>query len=67
MAVVATKYVFAFSEGSSEMRDLLGGKGANIAEMARMGPPLKVPAGFTVTTVACVAYARVAAAQAAVL
>lgn len=38
------------------MRELLGGKGANIAEMARLGPPIKVPAGFTVTTEACIVY-----------
>jgi pyruvate, orthophosphate dikinase len=50
------KYVYGFAEGSREMRDLLGGKGANIAEMARLGPPIRVPAGFTVTTEACVAY-----------
>ncbi len=50
------KFVYGFAEGSKEMRDLLGGKGANIAEMARLGPPIRVPAGFTVTTEACVAY-----------
>ncbi len=50
------KYVYRFAEGSREMRDLLGGKGANIAEMARLGPPIVVPAGFTVTTEACVAF-----------
>ena len=50
------KYVYAFGEGSREMRELLGGKGANLAEMARLGPPVSVPAGFTVTTEACVAY-----------
>jgi pyruvate,orthophosphate dikinase len=55
-AAAATKYVFDFSEGSKEMRDLLGGKGANIAEMSRIGPPIRVPAGFTITTEACVAY-----------
>jgi pyruvate, orthophosphate dikinase len=49
------KYVYRFAEGSREMRDLLGGKGANIAEMARLGPPIRVPAGFTVTTQACLA------------
>src|SRR5919198_4616955 len=53
-----TKYVYEFSEGSREMRDLLGGKGANIAEMPRIGPPVRVPAGFTITTEACVAYMR---------
>jgi len=50
------KYVYAFEEGSREMRELLGGKGANLAEMAGLGPPVTVPAGFTVTTEACVAY-----------
>ena len=50
------KWVYRFDEGSREMRDLLGGKGANIAEMARLGPPIRVPAGFTVTTEACVAF-----------
>ena len=52
----AEKYVYGFAEGRMEMRDLLGGKGANIAEMARLGPPIRVPAGFTVTTQACIAY-----------
>jgi pyruvate,orthophosphate dikinase len=51
-----TKYVYEFSEGSREMRQLLGGKGAGIAEMTRIGPPVRVPAGFTITTEACVAY-----------
>jgi pyruvate, orthophosphate dikinase len=51
-----TKYVYEFAEGSREMRDLLGGKGAGIAEMTRIGPPVRVPAGFTITTEACVAY-----------
>ncbi len=50
------KYVYKFTEGSREMRELLGGKGANLAEMARLGPPITVPAGFTVTTEACVAF-----------
>src|SRR3954447_3435624 len=52
------KYVYDFSEGSREMRDLLGGKGAGIAEMTRIGGPVKVPPGFTITTEACVAYMR---------
>jgi pyruvate,orthophosphate dikinase len=52
----ATKYVYDFAEGSKEMRVLLGGKGANIAEMTRIGGPLRVPGGFTITTEACVAY-----------
>jgi pyruvate,orthophosphate dikinase len=54
--VAATKYVYDFSEGSREMRDLLGGKGANVAEMTRVLGPDRVPAGFTITTEACVAY-----------
>ncbi|MEA2274147.1 MAG: pyruvate, orthophosphate dikinase [Solirubrobacteraceae bacterium] len=53
---VATKYVYDFSEGSREMRDLLGGKGANVAEMTRVLGAERVPAGFTITTEACVAY-----------
>jgi pyruvate,orthophosphate dikinase len=53
-AVTTTKWVYLFSEGSAEMRDLLGGKGAGVAEMARIGIP--VPPGFTVTTEACRAY-----------
>jgi pyruvate,orthophosphate dikinase len=50
------KWVYEFSEGSREMRDLLGGKGANVAEMTRVLGPERVPAGFTITTAACVAY-----------
>ena len=49
----APKFVYDQSEGSAEMRPLLGGKGANVAEMQRIGVP--VPDGFTVTTEACVA------------
>ena len=49
-----TRYVYDFSQGSAEMRPLLGGKGANLAEMTPIGLP--VPDGFTVTTEACVAY-----------
>ena len=57
MAVAAqTKLVYDFSEGSRDMRDLLGGKGANVAEMTRILGPERVPAGFTITTEACVAY-----------
>jgi pyruvate,orthophosphate dikinase len=52
----AAKWVYEFSEGSRDMRDLLGGKGANVAEMARVLGPERVPAGFTITTEACVAY-----------
>ena len=55
-AAAPPKFVYRFDEGAKEMRELLGGKGANIAEMARLGPPIVVPAGFTVTTEACVAY-----------
>jgi len=51
-----TKYVYEFSEGSREMRVLLGGKGANVAEMTRVLGHDRVPAGFTITTEACVAY-----------
>lgn len=47
-----TKYIYALSEGNATMRSLLGGKGANLAEMMRLGVP--VPDGFTVTTEACV-------------
>src|SRR4051795_3583591 len=50
----STKYVYDFSEGSKEMKDLLGGKGANLAEMTNLGLP--VPPGFTITTEACQAY-----------
>ena len=48
------KYVYSFNEGSKEMKDLLGGKGANLAEMTRIGLP--VPFGFTITTEACNRY-----------
>ena len=54
MAVAVHKWVYRFDEGSTEMRDLLGGKGAGVAEMARAGMP--VPPGFTITTEACRAY-----------
>ncbi len=50
------KWVYDFAEGSREMRELLGGKGANVAEMTRILGPERVPAGFTITTEACVAY-----------
>ena len=52
------KWVYDFAEGSREMRDLLGGKGANIAEMTRVLGEDLVPAGFTITTEACVEYMR---------
>ena len=48
---MATKYVYLFSEGNGSMKELLGGKGANLAEMVKMGMP--VPQGFTVSTEAC--------------
>src|SRR4051812_23349562 len=54
--MTGTKWVYAFEEGSREMRELLGGKGANVAEMTRILGPERVPAGFTITTEACVAY-----------
>ncbi len=49
-----TKWVYLFNEGNKDMRDLLGGKGAGLAEMTRAGLP--VPSGFTITTEACNAY-----------
>ncbi|MCW2540651.1 MAG: hypothetical protein JWN95_2376 [Frankiales bacterium] len=49
-----TKFVYDFSEGNKDLKDLLGGKGANLAEMTRMDLP--VPPGFTITTEACQAY-----------
>ena len=49
-----SKYVYAFEEGKKEMRNLLGGKGANLAEMTNIGMP--VPRGFTITTEACTKY-----------
>jgi pyruvate,orthophosphate dikinase len=52
----ASTWVVDFAEGSREMRDLLGGKGANVAEMTRVLGAERVPAGFTITTAACVAY-----------
>ena len=48
------KYVYLFSEGNATMRNLLGGKGANLAEMTNIGLP--VPQGFTITTEACTKY-----------
>lgn len=49
-----TKYVYLFSEGNGKMRELLGGKGANLAEMTNLGLP--VPQGFTISTEACTQY-----------
>lgn len=58
--MTATKYVYLFgngkAEGNAAMKDLLGGKGANLAEMDRIGIP--VPPGFTITTEACIAYTK---------
>jgi pyruvate,orthophosphate dikinase len=53
---VVTKYVYDFSEGNKDMKDLLGGKGANLAEMTNMGLP--VPPGFTITTEACLTFLK---------
>ncbi|NLO49333.1 MAG: pyruvate, phosphate dikinase, partial [Clostridiales bacterium] len=49
-----TKYLYMFSEGNGSMKNLLGGKGANLAEMTNLGMP--VPQGFTITTEACTKY-----------
>ena len=51
-----TKYIYAFDEGQKSMRDVLGGKGANLSEMKRLGLP--VPDGFTITTTACIEYLK---------
>jgi pyruvate,orthophosphate dikinase len=51
-----TKFVYDFSEGNKDMKDLLGGKGANLAEMTNMGLP--VPPGFTITTEACLVFLK---------
>jgi pyruvate, orthophosphate dikinase len=56
--MTSEKWVYEFSEGSRDMRELLGGKGANVAEMTRVLGVDRVPPGFTVTTEACVAYMR---------
>ena len=52
--LIMEKYVYLFNEGNKDMRNLLGGKGANLAEMTNIGLP--VPRGFTVTTEACNKY-----------
>ena len=52
--VPAEKFVYDFAEGNKDLKDLLGGKGANLAEMTNLGLP--VPPGFTITTEACQAY-----------
>ncbi|MCL2674706.1 MAG: pyruvate, phosphate dikinase, partial [Defluviitaleaceae bacterium] len=51
---MSTKYVYMFSEGNGKMKELLGGKGANLAEMTHLGLP--IPQGFIVTTEACTLY-----------
>ena len=51
---MSKKYVYLFKEGNADMRNLLGGKGANLAEMTNIGVP--IPAGFTITTEACTLY-----------
>ena len=51
---MSKKYVYMFSEGNAGMRNLLGGKGANLAEMTNLGLP--VPYGFTISTEACTEY-----------
>jgi pyruvate, orthophosphate dikinase len=56
--VADEQWVYDFSEGSKDMRELLGGKGANVAEMTRVLGAERVPAGFTITTEACVAYMK---------
>ncbi|MEG1980559.1 MAG: PEP/pyruvate-binding domain-containing protein, partial [Victivallaceae bacterium] len=61
MAGREKKFVYFFgggnSEGNAKMRDLLGGKGANLADMAELGLP--VPPGFTITTEACAEYGKI--------
>ena len=52
--LMANKWVYLFEEGDAGMRNTLGGKGANLAEMTRLGLP--VPQGFTITTQACTQY-----------
>src|SRR3954454_2098324 len=55
---MAEQWVYDFADGSRDMRDLLGGKGANVAEMTRVLGADRVPAGLTITTAACVEYMR---------
>src|SRR4051795_8152248 len=52
------QWVYDFSEGSKDMRELLGGKGAGLAEMTRVLGADRVPAGFTITTEACTLYMK---------
>ena len=56
------KFVYDFAEGNKDLKDLLGGKGANLAEMTNLGLP--VPPGFTITTEACQAYLATGSAAA---
>src|ERR1700727_3755255 len=58
VTTTAPKWIYDFAEGSRDMRELLGGKGSGIAEMTRVLGPDVVPAGFTITTEACVEYMR---------
>ena len=51
---MSKKYLYLFSEGNKDMREILGGKGANLAEMTNAGMP--VPQGFTISTEACTRY-----------
>ena len=51
---MAKKYCYLFTEGNAQMRNILGGKGANLAEMTNIGLP--VPQGFTISTEACTQY-----------
>ena len=53
---MSKKYVYNFSEGNKDMRSLLGGKGANLAEMQSLG--INVPPGFTITTESCMKMVR---------
>ena len=56
---MSKKYCYLFTEGNAKMRELLGGKGANLAEMTNIGLP--VPQGFTITTEACTSIMKMAA------
>ena len=52
------RWIYPFAEGSAEMRELLGNKGANLAEMTRVLGTERVPGGFTITNAACEEYMR---------
>ena len=58
MTVTKPRWIVPFDQGGRDMRELLGGKGANVAEMTRVLGPERVPTGFTITTEACVQYMR---------